>query len=95
MEILIIPFKLFVLFPPLAILPAVCFFFLYKKFDLKRHLGMSLLWLTYTLYESAMWYWAKGVVAPIRVDLILIAPAMILSTAVVFYKRKSSESSSS
>jgi hypothetical protein len=56
---------------------------------------MSVLWLAYTLYESAMWYWAKGVVAPIRIDLILIAPAMILSTAVVLYKRKSSESSSS
>jgi len=95
MEILFLPFKIFVWFPPLALLPSGAFIFLFKRSngEQKKYLYLSLLWLLYTIYECLMWYWAKGVTAPIRVDLILIAPVMILASiaTLIRLKRKPKE----
>ena len=39
-------------------------------------------WLMYLIYETRMHFWAKTVHAPIRVDLLIIAPVLYLLTIV-------------
>ena len=39
-------------------------------------------WLMYTIYETRMYFWAKTVHAPIRVDLLIIAPVLYLLSVV-------------
>ena len=39
-------------------------------------------WLMYTIYETRMYFWAKTVHAPIRVDLLIIAPVLYLLSIV-------------
>jgi hypothetical protein len=37
-------------------------------------------WLVYALYEIVMYFWSRQVIAPIRVDLLLLTPLMYLVT---------------
>jgi len=39
-------------------------------------------WLIYAIYETRMYFWAKTVHAPIRVDLLIIAPVLYLLSIV-------------
>src|SRR5690349_20584613 len=39
-------------------------------------------WLMYLVYETRMYFWAKTVHAPIRVDLLIIAPVLYLLSIV-------------
>jgi len=39
-------------------------------------------WLMYTIYETRMYFWAKTVHAPIRVDLLIIVPVLCLLSIV-------------
>jgi len=39
-------------------------------------------WLMYLIYETRMYFWAKTVHAPIRVDLLVIAPVLYLLSIV-------------
>jgi hypothetical protein len=39
-------------------------------------------WLMYTIYETRMYFWAKTVHAPIRVDLLIIVPVLYLLSIV-------------
>jgi len=39
-------------------------------------------WLMYAIYETRMYFWAKTVHAPIRVDLLIIAPVLYLLSIV-------------
>ena len=39
-------------------------------------------WLIYTIYETRMYFWAETVHAPIRVDLLIIAPVLYLLSIV-------------
>ena len=39
-------------------------------------------WLMYAIYETRMYFWAKTVHAPIRVDLLIIAPLLYLLSIV-------------
>jgi hypothetical protein len=48
-----------------------------------------LLWAAYTAYEIRMWYWMQTVIAPIRVDLLVLMPLMlIISLAIVLGTRR-------
>jgi len=83
MEILFKPFHWLIVVPPLGLIPVallgLCF--LHKRSRLTRFgsawvlVGMAS-WLAYTVYECAVWVWSQGVSNPIRVDLLLIAPAL-------------------
>ena len=43
-------------------------------------LTAAILWLLYAIYEWRMFLWSQTVSAPIRVDLLLIAPMLYLTT---------------
>ncbi|TNF31829.1 MAG: hypothetical protein EP319_01070 [Deltaproteobacteria bacterium] len=90
MELFFIPFKVFVWIPFLALIPSAIYFYLYKRSDSKpkKYLIVASLWILYTIYESTMWFWAKTVTAPIRADLLLISPVMILASIAVLIKVK-------
>jgi len=45
-----------------------------------RLAACALLWVGYAVYEFAMWRWARTVKAPIRIDLLLIAPVLYAMT---------------
>ena len=84
MEILFLPFQIFILFPPLAFVVAGVFLALFlnarKKLKSVNFLLLItvIVWFVYGLWELYMHYWSKTVVAPIRVDLLLIAPLLYL-----------------
>ena len=44
--------------------------------------GATLFWLVYGVYETYMYFWMKTVVAPIRVDLLLLTPLLYLAAVV-------------
>ena len=44
--------------------------------------GATLFWLAYGVYETYMYFWMKTVVAPIRVDLLLLTPFLYLAAVV-------------
>lgn len=85
------PFTLFIVFPPAALLFGMFWLGAYGLLKgafestgpiLRLSVRCSgWAWLVYGLYEGYMWWWSKGVIAPIRVDLLLIAPALYLVTA--------------
>jgi hypothetical protein len=89
LEILFFPVVLLAAFPGGAFLPAIIFTALY----LKRRSGMTklsraatmfatLTWVVYGVYETRMYFWMRTVIAPIRVDLLLIVPALYLITVI-------------
>ena len=84
MELIYLPFQVFLLFPPLAFIVAGVFLALFLKIR-KRQKSLNYLllitvlcWLIYGLWEIRMHYWSKTVIAPIRVDLLLIIPLLYL-----------------
>jgi len=86
-EILFLPFIVFIFAPPLALLPAVLLAGCFKRHraQLTRSgrkwvLAGAGSWLAYAIYEWAVWVWSKGVTAPIRIDLLLIAPLLYVLT---------------
>ncbi len=86
-EILLSPFKIFTSFPVAALVPALVFFFLYRAKQSKRILITAILWAIYAVYESYMTYvWSRTVVAPIRVDILLIAPVLYAATIIALAK---------
>ena len=84
MELIYLPFQVFLLFPPLAFVVAGVFLalFLNARKRLKSVNFLLLItvivWFLYGLWELYMHYWSKTVVAPIRVDLLLIVPLLYL-----------------
>jgi hypothetical protein len=85
------PVALLTAFPLGALVPAGAFFAFFLKFrgrtqtpDMKRAvfwtLAAGLVWLAYALYKLKMHQWSKTVVAPIRVDLLLLTPILYLFT---------------
>ncbi len=85
------PIVLMVGYPFLALVPAAGFLGFYfcgrnreershsKKAFFRVLLG-GLVWLVFAIYEYRMYHWSKTVVAPIRVDLLLITPILYLFT---------------
>ena len=89
MEILFYPMNLFIEHPFLAMLPTLVFGAIYAALYRTPGAGprrfvlmVAIVWALYTVYEWRMSVWEKTVTAPIRVDLLLIAPALYLVTAI-------------
>ena len=87
MKIIYYPINWFVERPYLAILPVLVFGFCYlglrsgsAKVARRIALMAAILWLLYAIYEWRMFLWSQAVSAPIRVDLLLIAPILYLTT---------------
>ncbi|MHA1599577.1 MAG: hypothetical protein ACTSW2_02035 [Alphaproteobacteria bacterium] len=85
-EVLILPMLPFLFLPPLALAPAGLFAWLHARCKARsgRRSVMILLaivtWLLYSAYETFMYYWSQSVVAPIRVDLLLVSPVLYAAT---------------
>lgn len=92
-ELFFYPVTLLVERPSLAFIPAavfICGYVLYRCWAIATGspahwtgsvvLVAGLTWMLYWLYESRMYEWSKTVVAPIRVDLLLIGPFLYLVT---------------
>ena len=79
------PMRLFVARPYLALVPGLAFALGFRALRGRRGawllLSAAILWALYAAYETYMLQWSKTVVAPIRVDLLLLTP--ILYAAVV------------
>ncbi len=79
------PMRLFVERPYLALAPTLAFGAGFRALRGRRGSGWVLvaaaLWGLYTAYEAYMFHWSKTVVAPIRVDLLLLAPILYAVTA--------------
>lgn len=89
LEILSFPIVLMASLPGTTMIPAAIFVGLYIKkrnriFKFSRILTIcvALVWTIYGLYETGMYFWMKTVIAPIRVDLLLIVPILYLVTIV-------------
>ena len=75
--------------PGTPLIPAAIFVGLYLKRRTRiskssRVLAIivTLVWTIYGIYETGMYFWMKTVIAPIRVDLLLIVPVLYLVTLI-------------
>jgi hypothetical protein len=80
------PTVLWVEYPVLTLVPVVLFGLAIRHsrrrgFRPRGLLVATALWVLYSGYEAAMFFWARRVVAPIRIDLIVLGPLMYLVTA--------------
>lgn len=88
MDLLYAPFILLIAVPPLAIVPTLFFGTCrrrfrpgYTRWGAACVTAGAVSWFAYTLYECAVWVWSQGVTAPIRIDLLVIAPVLyVVST---------------
>jgi hypothetical protein len=103
MKTLYYPINWFIERPYLALLPVLIFAFCYfgprsSSATVARRIALTaaILWLLYAIYEWRMFLWSQTVSAPIRVDLLLIAPMLYLTTvaglvaSIVGFRRTSS-----
>lgn len=85
-ELLFYPILPFVAFPPLAFVVAGAFGWVLwrcRKAPIAGRLGIIIAvaaWLAFGIYESYMYFWSRSVIAPIRVDLLLLAPLLYILT---------------
>lgn len=89
LEILFLPIALMASLPGTALLPGTLFLILYFRrrkavSGIRRAMIMmaAILWIAYGLYETRMYFWMQTVIAPIRVDLLLIAPLLYVVTVI-------------
>jgi hypothetical protein len=79
------PMRLFLARPYLALVPALAFAAGFRALRGRRGAGLllsaAILWALYAAYETYMRHWSKTVVAPIRVDLLLLAPVLYAAVA--------------
>ena len=87
MDTLFLPFNIFQMVPVLAVLPALllaALLFMGNQLKPHRPTGLVgsciLLWLAYAIWEYRVQIWAETVTAPIRVDLLLLAPFLTIMT---------------
>ena len=93
MELLYLPFQVFLIFPPLAFIVAGVFLALFLNIKKRlKSLNFLLLftfivWFLYGLWELYLQYWSKTAAAPIRVDLLLIVPVLyiISGLSIIYY----------
>lgn len=88
MDLLHIPFVAMTSYPGAALVPGVVI--LVALLLRGRRLqgtgrvfvaGVAVLWLIYGIYETVMYFWMQTVIAPIRVDLLFLAPLLWAFTA--------------
>ena len=81
LDIVFLPIKACLLFPPLAIMIGFVFFAISRVRVGSRGAAISaaVLWVVYGVYECYMtWIWSPAHIAPIRADLFLIAFVLYL-----------------
>ena len=80
------PIGIIVSVPGLALLPAGIFlggwWISPRQAASSGALIAGIAWLMYAIYETRMYFWAKTVHAPIRLDLMIIAPVLYLLSIV-------------
>jgi hypothetical protein len=79
------PVVMWVEYPVLAFVPVMAFAAALAHFRRvrrarRRLLLVTAIWLVYAGYEVVMFVWARQVIAPIRIDLIVLGPAMYAVT---------------
>jgi len=90
MEILFLPFALMVGIPGLAFIPGLALltdYYLHRLSNAPRRslrwlLTSAVTWLLYAAYETGMYFWSRNVIAPIRIDLLVLAPALYAALVV-------------
>ena len=90
LALIVLPFGLLAFLPGLAFLPVGLLGLLiirnWPGFGLPRKVisaGGLVIWISYAVWETRMYYWMQTVIAPIRVDLLLIVPALWVVTVVM------------
>lgn len=81
MELFFLPFQVFLVFPPLAIVLGLAFRAVHRGRTAGRGAAgtAAFLWIVYGVYECYMsWIWSPAHIAPIRADLFLFAPVLYL-----------------
>ena len=85
-ELFFAPMQPVLIFPPLAFIPSLAFFYRYRpRLNLPTKLALlapAALWMLYGVYEIRMYYWSQTVTAPIRIDLLLIVPLLYFLLAI-------------
>jgi len=84
--VLLLPFKIFQLYPLLILLPAGIFFIIFLFSKKKFLLMISAAWLAYGGWEWHMQGWTDSVIAPSRTDLFVIVPLLYFLSAVGLYQ---------
>jgi hypothetical protein len=72
-------------YPALTLVPVVVFgaaFWQLRRAERRSRglLVVTVIWLMYATYEGVMFVWAQQFIAPIRIDLIVLGPAMYAVT---------------
>ena len=86
MDLIFLPFQIFILFPPFAFLAALIFLFLFlgvrKNVKPSKYLLLLtvFLWVIYGTWEIKVFYWSKTVITPIRMDLLIIVPILYIAS---------------
>lgn len=93
MDVVFYPMRLVHDNPLLGLAPALVFFISYifarvvgfaaaSKGARLSVLAAGIIWLLFTSYEWRMSYWERTVIAPIRVDLLLLTPVLYVITVI-------------
>ena len=96
LSLLLAPISIFVDHPYLGLLPAALFlvYYLVRRPAAKSlrvpglvrwSLFSGLCWLAYTIYEFQMQAWSRTVMGAIRVDLVLVAPILLILTVTAIW----------
>lgn len=93
---LLLPILLFfaIALPPIALAPAIVFAIAYWRARPRAPwllLCATIVWMLYTIYEVYIFRWSQTVTAPIRVDLMLVAPILYAVTVagLIAWRRRS------
>jgi hypothetical protein len=95
MELIYLPFNVFLAFPPLAIIIGLAFLKIFRGSEGRRGntTTAGILWLVYGAYECYMsWIWSPKRIAPIRADLLLFAPVLYLVSFLAIFSLFSCQS---
>jgi hypothetical protein len=89
MELFFLPVVALATVPGLALLPGLALAAALRlrwaglgAWPRRLAVGATLFWLAYGVYETYMYFWMKSVIAPIRVDLLLLTPFLYLAAVV-------------
>jgi hypothetical protein len=84
LALLFAPIALMMDRPYLALAPALLCLIVWARYRpaprARLLLFTAIAWMAYAAYETRMYFWAKTVSVPIRVDLLLIGPALYVVT---------------
>jgi len=76
-QIILYPWRAFVYYPDLCFFIAACYCILGWRKKRMVSLTPAAAWVGYGIWENRMQAWSETVVAPIRIDLLAIAPILM------------------